>query len=57
MGDNIAMEQMTAVLEKLGYTADEIDQIEAYYRSDRDGLTSYVLYIRAAYDDRHEYLD
>lgn len=51
------MEQMITVLEKLGYTADEIDQIEAYYRSDRDGLTSYVLYIRAAYDDRHEYVD
>lgn len=48
------MERNVEILKQYGFTADEIDQIEAYYRSDG---SSYVQFERAIFDDRREYLD
>lgn len=51
------MEKLIELLETLGYTADETQQICAAYIRDPDGVMEYFLYLRAIFDDRHEYLD
>lgn len=57
MRDNYAMEEMMKHLETIGLPAEERERVRARYRDDPEGLRRYVLYMRAAYDDRHEYLD
>ena len=51
------MEEMIRVLEKLGLPSDEIERIRNYYRDDLDGLTRYVLYMRAMFDDFYQYCE
>ena len=55
--DNMGMEQMIETLKRIGLPADEITRVTAYYGSDTDGMKQYVLYMKAMFDDRHEYLD
>jgi len=54
--DNIDMEEMIKTLRRIGLPGEEIERIKAYYRNDLDGLKSYVLYMRALFDDCHEYV-
>lgn len=51
------MEKMIATLRDIGFPADECERIRKYYEGDDDGLRHYVAYIRALFDDRHEYVD
>ena len=50
------MEELMATLERIGIPADERKRIQEYYGDDLDGLSEYVLYMRIALDDWHEYL-
>ena len=54
--DNIDMEEMIKTLRRIGLPSEEIERIKAYYRNDLDGLKHYVLYMRALFDDCHEYI-
>ena len=54
--DNMDMEQMIEILKSIGLPADEITRVSAYYGSDIDGMKQYVLYMKAMFDDRHEYI-
>ena len=54
--DNMGMEEMIKTLRRIGLPGEEIERIKAYYRNDLDGLKCYVLYMRALFDDRHEYV-
>lgn len=51
------MEELMQTLESIGISADQRAFIRDHYDSDLDGLTRYVLYCVALYDDRHEYVD
>lgn len=51
------MEEMLKTLEKIGFTPDVCEQIRRRYDGDEDGLTRYVLFCIALFDDRHEYVD
>lgn len=51
------MEQLLKTLAEIGLPPAEVRRVGEYYRDDEDGLRSYVLYMRAMLDDRHEYLD
>lgn len=55
-GVNI-VEEMIATLKRIGVPADECDRVREYYANDLDGLAEYVLYMRAIFDDRHEYVE
>lgn len=44
------------ILESIGASASEIEQICSHYKTDQSGMCDYYLYLRAAYDDRHEYV-
>lgn len=57
MWDNIGMDQMIETLVKIGLPASEIERVKRYYGNDMDGLRNYVLYMRAMFDDRREYVD
>lgn len=50
------MDEMMAVLKRIGIPDSECARIREYYRNDLDGLAEYVLYMRALFDDRHEYM-
>lgn len=50
------MEEMMQVLKNIGLPEDERKRIREYYRDDLDGLTRYVIYMKAILDDRHEYV-
>ena len=52
----MGMEEMIKTLRRIGLPGEEIERIKAYYRNDFDGLKSYVLYMRALFDDCHEYV-
>ena len=54
---NLAMEQLLKTLSESGMPDAEVQRIREYYRNDEAGLRDYVLYIRAMFDDRHEYVD
>lgn len=56
MTDNRGMNELLQTLEKIGLPADEVQRVAECYRDDEDGLTRYVLYIKALFDDRHEYI-
>jgi hypothetical protein len=45
------------MLVKIGLPAAEIERVKRYYANDIDGLSEYVLYMKAMFDDRHEYVD
>ena len=51
------MNEMIEMLADIGLPAAEIERVKRYYENDLDGLSVYVLYMRALFDDRHEYLD
>lgn len=51
------MDKLIETLKRIGLPNDEINRVTTYYGSDVDGLSDYVLYMRAMFDDRHEYLD
>ena len=51
------MEQLLQTLTEIGLPDKEVQRIREYYRGDEPGLRSYVAYMRAILDDRHEYLD
>jgi hypothetical protein len=51
------MDDLIEMLVKIGLPAAEIERVKRYYGNDIDGLSAYVLYMRAMFDDRHEYLD
>lgn len=51
------MEEMITILCRIGLSADEVARIKEQYLDDLDGLKRYVMYMRAMFDDRHEYLD
>jgi len=51
------MKELITTLQRIGLPADEITRVTTYYGSDIDGLRKYVLYMRAMFDDCHEYLD
>ena len=53
----MSMEEMIKTLRRIGLPGEEIERITAYYRNDLDGLKHYVMYMRALFDDCHEYLD
>lgn len=50
------MEEMIATLERIGIPAEQCASIRQHYDGDLDGLTCYVLYCIAMFDDRHEYV-
>ena len=50
------MDEMLMTLQKIGFSADQCERLRTIYDGDVDGLTLYVLYCVALYDDRHEYL-
>lgn len=50
------MEELLKKLEQIGFTPDTCDRIRERYDGDEDGLTRYVLYCIALFDDRHEYV-
>lgn len=50
------MKELITTLQRIGLPADEITRVTTYYGSDIDGLRKYVLYMRAMFDDCHEYL-
>jgi len=50
------MEKILQTLQEIGLPAEECERVQNYYRNDPDGLHSYVLYMRAILDDRHEYM-
>lgn len=50
------MEEMIGTLKRIGLPDDEIKRIREQYRDDIDGLAAYVLYMRAMFDDKHEYV-
>lgn len=54
---HFGMEQLLKTLSEIGLPDDEVRRIGECYRNDLDGLTHYVMYMRAMLDDRHEYLD
>jgi hypothetical protein len=54
--ENLAMDDLIEMLVKIGLPAAEIERVKRYYGNDFDGLSAYVLYMKAMYDDRHEYL-
>ena len=54
---DFGMEKMLETLKQIGLPADEIIRVTTYYGPDVDGLTQYVLYMRAMFDDRREYVD
>ena len=54
--ENKAMEELLKKLEQIGFTPDTCDRIRERYDGDEDGLTRYVLYCIALFDDRHEYV-
>lgn len=51
------MEQMIKTLFEIGLPREEVRRIMEYYRNDLNGLRHYVAYMRALFDDRHEYVD
>ena len=53
---NFGMEVLIKHLEEIGLPAAEIERVKRYYGNDIDGLSEYVLYMRAMFDDRHEYI-
>jgi len=48
---------MIETLKRIGMPAAEIERVKRYYENDIDGLNEYVLYMKALFDDRHEYVD
>ena len=50
------MEEMIKTLEKIGMTDEQCNSIRDHFDGDLDGLTRYVLYCIALFDDRHEYV-
>ena len=50
------MEKMIQTLKDIGLPDDELERIRAYYQNDPDGLRHYVTFMRALFDDRHEYV-
>ena len=50
------MEELLEMLRNIGFPTNEVERIAVQYRDDLDGLKHYVLYVRALFDDRHEYL-
>ena len=50
--DNSAMEKMIEWLRSIGWTDDGLTYVAAHY----DELQEYLMYLRAVYDDRHEYV-
>ena len=50
------MEDMMMTLERIGVPASERKRIKEYYGDDCDGLSEYVLYLRAMLDDQREYV-
>lgn len=55
--DNSNMEELMKTLERIGIPTEQRAAIRDHYDGDLDGLTMYVLYCVALFDDRHEYLD
>ena len=51
------MEELMKTLELIGIPTEQRAAIHDHYDGDLDGLTLYVLYCVAMFDDRHEYLD
>lgn len=54
--DNLPMNELIETLKRIGLPAAELERVKRYYKDDLDGLRQYVLYMRALFDDRHEYL-
>lgn len=54
---NGGMEKLLKTLSEIGMPDAEVQRIREYYRDDEAGLRDYVTYIRAMFDDRHEYVD
>ena len=50
------MEEMIATLRGIGMPEEECMRVREQYRDDLEGLTMYVLYLRAILDDCHEYV-
>lgn len=53
----VNVEELIQTLESIGFDRDTCSHIREHYDGDLDGLTRYVLYCIALFDDRHEYLD
>ena len=51
------MDDMIATLEKIGIPAEQCESIRKHYDGDIDGLTRYVLYCIALFDDRNQYYE
>lgn len=51
------MEEILQTLRSMGIPEAEIEVIRESYRNDVAGLRQYMLYLRAAFDDRCEYVD
>lgn len=50
------MEEMMYFLKRIGMPDEECKRIREQYRDDLDGLSMYVLYMRAMFDDKREYV-
>ena len=50
------MDEMIAVLRRIGFTESDCNLVREHYRNDLDGLAEYVLFMRAMFDDSHEYV-
>ena len=49
------MDDLIEMLVKIGLPAAEIERVKRYYANDIDGLSEYVLYMRAMFDDYGQY--
>ena len=51
------MEKTIETLKRIGLPDAEIMRVLKYYADDTNGLQQYVLYMRAMFDDQHEFVD
>ena len=51
------MGKLLEILKIIGVSAEETERICALYEQDPDGVMEYYLYLRAVFDDRHEYVE
>ena len=54
--DNYPINELIETLKRIGLPAAEIERVKRYYGNDIDGMRQYVLYMRAMFDDRNEYM-
>ena len=50
------MNELQEELKRLGLPENELARVSAYYGDDYEGLAMYVLFMKAMFDDAHQYV-